>query len=120
MSVKALRPIFAFLVAVTYIAATVIAAESSLASGRAPETAPTATHSHDHHGHHHDHGSKTTEGDCLRCCLGGCLGAPCLSGPTIVLSEPAFVGAAVLYWALWPAIAGRSIAPDPGPPKPIA
>src|SRR6266571_2194168 len=122
MSVRVLRPLFAFLVAITYLAATAIAAESSLASGPALETAPSATHTHDHYGHQHqhDHGSKTNEGDCLKCCLAGCLGAPCLSDPTIALSEPAFVGAPVLYWAIWPAIAGRAIAPDPGPPKPIA
>jgi hypothetical protein len=120
MRVLLLHPLFAFLVAVTYLAATVIAAETSFASCPALQTAPYATHTHHDHGHQHQHGSPTSAGECLKCCLGACLIAPCLPNPTIAASERAFDGTPVLYWAVWPAISGRAIAPDPEPPEPIA
>jgi hypothetical protein len=115
-----LRPLFALLVAITYLAATIIAAETPLASCPALETAPHATHTHHNHGDQHQHSSPISASECLKCCLGACLVAPCLPGPTVGVSELAFAGSPVLYWAVSPAISGRAITPDPGPPKPIA
>ena len=120
MWLKVPCPLFAFLVAITYLAATVIAAQTPLAACPALETAPDAMHTRDHLGHQHHHGSRTSAGECLKCCLGACLVASCLPGPTAGVAELAIVGSPVLYWAVSPAIYGRAITPDPGPPKPIA
>src|SRR5436190_6114254 len=117
MRVMLRRPLFAFLVAITYFAVSVIAVETPVASCAAPESTPPATHTHHDHGHQHHHGSQSGS-ECLKCCLGTCLVASCLPGPTAGVPELAFVGTPVLYWAVSPAISGRAIAPDPGPPKP--
>jgi hypothetical protein len=120
MRMKLHRPLFAFLVAIPYLAATMIAAESPLASCPALETALHATHTHHNHGVQHQHSSPISASECLKCCIGACLVVPCLPGPSVGISEPAFVGLSVLYWAVSPAISGRAVIPDPGPPRPIA
>src|SRR5260370_29262550 len=120
MWVKVPHRLFAFLVAITYFAAVVIAAETPLASCPALETAPHALHIHHDHGHQQHHGSRTSAGECLKCCLGACLVAPCIPGPTLGVSGLAFVETPVLYLAVSSAIAGRAVAPDPGPPTPTA
>jgi hypothetical protein len=65
--------------------------------------------------HHHDHGAP----GCLLCCLGACAAIPDLP-PRPVLSEAPVTVVAVIYWEFGTALAGRSIAPDPAPPKSIA
>jgi hypothetical protein len=117
MPVKLLRHIFALLVVTAYIGATVVAAASTIGSCPALDGAP---HTHGHHDHQHHHSSDKSAGECLKCCLGTCLVAPCLPSPMIAASERAFDGTPVLYWAVSRAIYGRAVAPDPGPPKPIA
>ena|SRR6266498_4096433 len=118
---KLIHRMFALLIAATYIGATVAAAASPVGSCPALDgAAPFAHHHHSGHHPHHHGSSEKTAGECLKCCLGACLVAPCLLGPTIGVSGLAFVGTPVLYWAVSPAISGRAIAPDPGPPRPIA
>ncbi len=120
MWVKLLRQIFALLIVTAYMAATIVAAASLIGSCRVLDGATHAAHTHGHHDHHHNHGSRTAAGECLKCCLGACLVAPCLPNPTIDASELAFGGTPILYWAVSRAISGRAIAPDPGPSRPIA
>jgi hypothetical protein len=115
--VKLIPRLFAFLIAVAYLGATVLATAPSIGSCPILEDPLPSPHHH-HGGHPHDSSGKTA-GDCLKCCLWACLVAPCLPGPTLGISELAFVGSAVLYSAVSPAIYGRAITPDPGPPKPI-
>ena len=120
MLVKLLRQIFAVLVVTAYFGATVVAAASPLGSCPALDLAPHSVHSHAGNGHQHHHSSGSDPSACLKCCLGACLAAPCLAVPANSGSTPAFAGTAVLYSTSLPALAGRSVAPDPAPPKPIA
>ena len=120
MLVKLVHRIFALLIVGAYLGATLVAAASPIGSCPALDAAPRNAHHHgDPHPNHQGSPGKTA-GECLKCCLGACLVVPCLPGPTVGLAELAFVGSPVLYWAVSPAISGRAIAPDPGPPKPIA
>ena len=118
---KLVHRIFALLIVAAYLGATLVAAASPIGSCPALDGAPRNAH-HQHSGPHPDHqgGPGKTSGECLKCCLGACLVAPCLPAPGTEASGPAFDGASVLYWAVSPAIYGRTITPDPGPPKPIA
>jgi len=117
--VNLVRRIFALLIVVAYFGATLVAAASPI--GSCPALAGAPRNAHHHHGGphpHHQGGPGKASGECLKCCLGACLVAPCLPDPTVGLAEVAFVGSPVLYWAVSPAIYGRTITPDPGPPKP--
>ena len=120
MLVKLVHRIFALLIVVAYLGATLVAAASPIGSCPVLDGAPRNAH-HQHSGPppHHQGSPVKTAGECLKCCLGACLVVPCLPGPTVGLAELAFVGSPVLYWAVSPAIYGRAITPDPGPPKPI-
>ncbi len=120
MGVKLLHRTVAWLIVAAYLGATIAAAPLQIGACPAVDGAPHASHTHGHIGHQHHNGSENTAGECLKCCLGACLVAPCLSGATARISELAFVGTPVFYWAVSPAISGRAIPPDPGPPKPIA
>ena len=62
----------------------------------------------DHHG-----------AECLACCLGACAAMPGLP-PRTSLTEAAFSAKTVTWWETGTALSGRSIAPDPGPPRTIA
>jgi|SRR5437763_1078012 hypothetical protein len=115
-----LRPLFAFLVAISYLVATVVAAETPLASCPALETGSHGPHTHHDHGHQHHHGSRTKADECLKCCLGACLVVPGLPGPNVGASQLAFIGVQILYWSGSSSISGYPAAPDPGPPRPIA
>ena len=119
---KLVRQVLLLLIAAAYVEATVTAAALPIGSCPAVDGAAHSAHHHrsGHGPSHYPNGSGKTAGECLKCCLGACLVAPCLPDPTVGVSELAFVGTPVLYWAVLPAIAGRAIAPDPGPPKPIA
>src|SRR5439155_12046648 len=100
--------------------ATFVAAASPIGSCPALDGTPRNAHHH-HSGSHHDHHGSTgkTSGECLQCCLGACLVAPCLPARGTEASRLAFVGSPVVYRAVSPAMNGRAIAPDPRPPKPI-
>jgi hypothetical protein len=118
--VKLLYRMLALLIAATYLGATIAAAALPVESCLALEGRGQAAHQQSgQHSHHHG-SSRTSAGECLKCCLGACVAAPCLPNPAMDASELAFDGTPVLYWAVWPAISGRAIAPDPGPPKPIS
>jgi hypothetical protein len=67
-----------------------------------------------HAGHHHD-GNK---GNCLTCCMGVCVAIPDLP-PRFSAVAPLTV-AKVAYWDRGSGIAGRTIPPDPIPPRRIA
>jgi hypothetical protein len=118
--VKLVRRIFALQIVAAYLGATLVAAASAIGSCPVLDDAPRNAHHHHSGPHPHHQGSPSkTAGECLKCCLGACLVAPCLPSPTGGFAELAFVGLPVLYWAVSPAIYGRAITPDPGPPKPI-
>jgi hypothetical protein len=118
--VKLLYRMLALLIAATYLGATIAAAALPVESCLALEGRGQAAHQQSgQHSHHHG-SSPTNAGECLKCCLGACVVAPCLPGPTTGVSEQVFVGTPVLYSVVSPAISGRAIVPDPDPPKPIA
>ena len=120
MLVKLVRRIFALLIVAAYLGATLVAAASPIGSCPALDRAPRNAHHH-HSGPHSKHQDSpgNTSGECLQCCLGTCLVVPCLPARGTEASRLAFVGLSVLYRAVLPAIYGRTITPDPGPPKPI-
>ncbi len=65
-------------------------------------------------GHQQDRGSRA----CLQCCcLGICASVPSL--PAALTVAPVVV-ASVVYWDTSRTATGRSIAPEPGPPRPLA
>jgi di/tricarboxylate transporter len=64
---------------------------------------------------HHDHHCA----GCLACCLGACSTAVGLPPPSFN-SAAVFSATSVSYWETAVAFSGRSIAPDPGPPRTIA
>src|SRR5689334_19557486 len=70
-----------------------------------------------HEGHHHGNkpGGKMAD-DCFKCCF------VCQLAPTLALGQVAavavIVGAPTLYWADTTPLSGRSIRPDPAPPRP--
>jgi len=117
MLVKLLRQIFAALTVAAYFGATLVGAAPPLWS---LDLASHSAHSHAVHGHQHDQKSGSDTGECLKCCLGVCLGGPCLAAPTNAGSTLAFDSTAVRYSTTLSALAGRSVAPDPSPPRPIA
>ena len=126
MLLKPLRRLLALLIVPAYLGATVIAATSPVGACPALEGRQHAAHHHAHvadqrsSNHPHHRNTPTNAGECLKCCIAACVVAPCLPGPAIGVSQYAFVGTPVLYWAVSTALLGRAIAPDPGPPKPIA
>src|SRR5438046_2447192 len=118
--VKLIRRIFALLIAAAYFGAAALAAASPI--GSCPELKDASPAAHHHHGgkHHQPHDkSGKTAGECLKCCVGACLVVAPLPTPNAGFG-PAFEGTPVLYWAGTPAISGRALTPDPGPPRPIA
>jgi hypothetical protein len=60
---------------------------------------------------HHKHGAG-----CLACCLGACIAIPDLP-PRTVLAATFFAGTSVSYWETEVCLNGRSIRPDPAPPR---
>ena len=118
---KLIHRLFALLIAAAYLGASVAAA--ALPVGPCPTFKQPIHSAHQHHSgqhHHPHHGSGTAAGECLKCCLGACLVAPGLIGPSLGFLEVAFIGFPVLYWPGSSAIIGQFVAPDPGPPKPIS
>jgi len=65
-----------------------------------------------HPEHHHDHGAAA----CL-CCL-ACMGIPDL--PPRQMAAAVFTASTIVYWENGTLLAGRSIPPDPAPPRPSA
>ena len=121
MWAKALHRMCGLLLVVAYAAASVVAAASPLAVCPALDRTHHAGHPHgiDHTRHHHD-GSGSRPGDCLKCCVGTCLLGVSLPVPFNGASSLAFDGMPVVYAFEQAVLAGRSIRPDPGPPKPIS
>jgi hypothetical protein len=62
---------------------------------------------------HNHHGAG-----CLACCLGACAAMAGLP-PRRIIASPAFAGMAVTWWETGVLLSGRSIAPDPGPPRTV-
>jgi hypothetical protein len=119
MAGKLLNRVLALLMIAVYFVAAIAAAASPVAECPGLKPASHAGHPHHSNGHHHDHsGSKSR--DCLKCCLGACLVGVSLPAPTSGAWTLAFNTTSVAYWSGLPVLADRSIAPDPGPPKPIA
>lgn len=80
-------------------------------------SAPCAHEDSDHRGavpRHHDHHGA----GCLACCLGACAAIPGLPARVSTGVVPLAVTVAV-YWEAAESLSGRSIAPDPGPPRTI-
>jgi hypothetical protein len=71
----------------------------------------------DHH-KQHQHPDSGAAGCLSCCCLGVCVTVQNI--PMALNAEPAAAVSAVSYWGTSVLLDGRSIAPDPGPPKPIA
>ncbi len=73
-----------------------------------------------HHQHqvpqkqHHDHGAAR----CLCCCIGACVGLPDLARISVVATPLAEVS--VVYSETATPLAGRSLRPEPAPPRPSA
>jgi hypothetical protein len=67
-------------------------------------------------GHHHDGDGK---GNCLTCCMGVCVAIPDLP-PRFFSAIAPLTAAKVAYWNRGSGIAGRTIPPDPIPPRRIA
>jgi hypothetical protein len=67
-----------------------------------------------HAGHHHD-----GKGNCLTCCMGVCVAIPDLP-PRFFSAIAPLTAAKVAYWDHGSGIAGRTIPPDPIPPRRIA
>lgn len=68
-----------------------------------------------HAGHPHD----GSEGNCLTCCVGLCVAIPDLP-PRFFAAATPLTAAKVAYWDSSSGIAGRTIPPDPIPPRRIA
>ena len=120
MGVKVLRRLCRLLVIVAYATATIVAAASPIAA--CPDL-DLDHHSHAGHAHgaaHHEHGkhSRSQPGECLNCCIGACLLGASLLPPQSATASSAFYGARIVYPSEEIALADRSIAPDPAPPKP--
>src|SRR5216684_3157895 len=120
MLVKLLRRIFAILTVAAYFGATVVAAAPPVGPAPTRDLASHSGHSHAGHSHQHDHESGSDPRECLRCCLAGCLATPGLAVQTHGGSTPAFASTAVLYSIALSVLAGRTVAPDPAPPRPTA
>lgn len=119
------RRIFAVLIAAAYVGTTALAAAAPIGSCPALEAAtPAARHHHGgrQSGHQHKPHDKPGKaaGECPKCCLGTCLVGPSLPTPTTAGSDIAFSATPVVYWLAVSAISDRAVAPDPGPPRPIA
>lgn len=70
-----------------------------------------ADHDHDRHQHRHDHGAA----GCLCCCIGSCIAISDLPhNPVAVIL---CIALPVAYWDTGLRLAGRSIRPDPAPPR---
>jgi len=119
MAGKLLNRILGLLIVTSYLGAAIAAAASPIAECPALEPASHAGHAHHSNGtHRHHSGSKS--GECLKCCLGACLVGMSLPTPSGGAWTPIFNTTSVAYWSGLPVLADRAIAPDPGPPKPIA
>jgi hypothetical protein len=67
-------------------------------------------------GHHQGDQHKHHDAGCLACCLGACVAIPDLP-PRTLLGEAPFAATPVSYWETEAFLSGRSIRPDPGPPR---
>ena len=84
----------------------------SFAASLAPEPcAPTHSDQPGSGPDHHKHGAG-----CLACCLGACIAIPDLP-PRTALAATFFTSARVSYWETQAWLNGRSIRPDPAPPR---
>ena len=121
MWVKVLHRFCRLLVIVAYAGATITAAATPLAA------CPTLDLDHQSHAGHahgttdHEHGkhSGSQPGDCLNCCIGTCLLGVSLPPPSSGATSVTFYGTAILYAFEQSVLTGRSIPPDPDPPKPL-
>jgi hypothetical protein len=61
---------------------------------------------------HHDHGAA----GCLCCCIGACVAIPDLARAPVAVVP--YAALPVVYWDTGLCLTGRSIRPDPAPPRP--
>ena len=83
-----------------------------LATHPAAAGEPCAEHQADDSAAHHHH----KDGNCLTCCVGVCVAMPDLP-PRPLSSIVPLTANTVAYWSSVVAITGRSITPDPAPPR---
>ena len=110
------RRITALLVALAFLAGGVLGVAATPVAAAEP-----CPHEYGHESGHQQHQHKQDSGAalCLSCCgLGVCVSVPNL--PIVLNVAPAAAVSAVIYWGKSGTFAGLSVAPDPGPPKPIA
>lgn len=97
-----------------------LAMPPALAAGPCPHEHHDITAEHTQHNHHvppkqqHRHGAA----GCLCCCVGACVAVPDLVKSTVVAIR--FTTATVVYAETAITLAGRSLRPDPAPPRTTA
>jgi hypothetical protein len=111
------------------LAVLVLAAGAPLALAVPPALAgEPCPHEHQHgmagaaHHQHHAPMAPQHPGDgaagCLCCCIGACLAIPDLARAPVVVVP--YTALPVVYWDTDLRLTGRSIRPDPAPPRPSA
>jgi hypothetical protein len=122
MAGRLMTRILGLVIALIYVAATVAAAASPFA--KCPTLQPASHTGHLHHGSgsHQREGSGSDHhfGDCLNCCMGTCLLGASLAPPSNGMPSLAFYGTPISYVTEQSVLPGRSVRPEPGPPKPIS
>ena len=116
------RRLIVLLVAFAFIAGGVAgaAAPNAIAAEPCTESHGHADHQADHHQHGKtsDHDKDSRQGACISCCcIGVCASLPDVTGA--LTSEPVTMSR-VVYWDTARFGIGRSITPEPGPPRPLA
>ena len=121
MGVEALRRFCGLLLIVAYVAASITAAASPVATCPSLDLdLPSHTgHAHGAAKHHHSKHSGSQAGGCLNCCIGICLLGASLPPAVYATASSAFYGVRIVYSFQEIALADRSIPPDPAPPRPI-
>ena len=112
-----LRRAFLVLVTIAFIGAGALASASP-----APMAAEPCPHEHGQigeHQHPNPHSHDPGAAGCLSCCLAACIVVPNLPPQTIAAPTP-FRATQILYSSAHLPLAGRSIRPEPAPPRHIA
>lgn len=105
---KLTRRLLLILCALAFFSGTTV----GLATHPAAAGEPCAGHQADDMAAHHHHKG----GNCLTCCVGVCVAIPDLP-PRPVSSIVPLTASTIAYWSSVVAISGRSITPDPAPPR---
>lgn len=122
MWIEALRRFCGLLLIVAYVAGSITAAASPVATCPSLDLDLQSHVGHAHGAakhHHHSKHSGSQAGDCLKCCIGICLLGASLPPPVSATASSAFYGVRIVYAFEEIALADRSVPPDPSPPRPI-